>query len=99
MKAVLHLPGGEDEEGLGLENATLKWNEVVHVEKREEQDKAKNGVLGPSTSSDIPTPTASNDDVKIVATSDFETAASDSGSTLRQGMIVMSENTSRIDEN
>ena len=63
LKAETHIPGGEDEEGLGLENATLKWNKVVHVEKREEQDKAKNGVLGPSTSSDIPTPTASNDDV------------------------------------
>ena len=67
MKAVLHLPGGEDEEGLGLENATLQWNEVVHVEKREEQDKAKNGVLGPSTSSDIPSPTSSNDDVEAAA--------------------------------
>jgi len=31
-----HLPGGEDEEGLRLENATLKWNEVVDVEKQKE---------------------------------------------------------------
>ena len=73
-----HLPGGDDEEGLGLENATLKWNEVVDVEKQEEQDKKKNGVFGPSTSS----PTSSNDDVETVATSDVETAASDSGSLL-----------------
>ena len=50
LKAEPLLPGGEDKEGLGLENATLKWNEVVHVEKREEQNKAKNGVLGPSPS-------------------------------------------------
>ena len=73
-----YLPGGEDEEGLGLENATLKWNEVVDVEKQEEQDKKKNGVFGPSTSS----PTSSNDDVETVATSDVETAASDSESLL-----------------
>ena len=50
LKAEPLLPGEEDKEGLGLESATLKWNEVVHVEKREEQDKAKNGVLGPSPS-------------------------------------------------
>ena len=73
-----HLPGGEDEEGLGLENATLKWNEVVDVEKQEEQDKKKNGVFGPSASS----PTSSNDDVETAANSDVETAASDSGSLL-----------------
>ena len=73
-----YLPGGEDEEGLGLENATLKWNEVVDVEKQEKQDKKKNGVLGLSASS----PTSSNDDVESVATSDVETAASDSGSLL-----------------
>ena len=35
-------------EGLGLENATLKWNEVVGVEKQKERDKTKNGVLCPS---------------------------------------------------
>ena len=80
LKAEPHLPGGEDEEGLGLENATLKWNEVVHVEKREEQDKAKNGVLSPSASSDIPSPTSSNDDVETVAASDVGTGASDSES-------------------
>ena len=77
-----HLPGGEDEEGLGLENATLKWNEVVDVEKQAEQDKTKNGVLSPRASSDVPSPTSSNDDVETVATSDVETAASDSGSLL-----------------
>ena len=76
----LYLPGGEEEEGLGLENATLKWNEVVDVEKQKEEDKTKNGVLNPSTSSDIPSP--SNDDVEAAATSDVETAASDSGSLL-----------------
>ena len=32
-----HLPGGEDGEGLGLENATLKWNEVIDVEKQKER--------------------------------------------------------------
>ena len=35
LKAGTHIPGGEDEEGLELENATLKWNEVG-VEKQEE---------------------------------------------------------------
>ena len=77
-----HLPGGEDEEGLGLENATLKWNEVVDVEKQKERDKAKNGVLSASASSDIPSITFSNDDVETAAASDVETAASDSGSLL-----------------
>ena len=77
-----HLPGGEDEDGLGLENATLKWNEVVDVEKQNEQDKKKNGVLSQSTSSDVPSPTSSNDDVETAASSDVETAASDSGSLL-----------------
>jgi len=65
-----HLPGGEDEEGLGLENATLKWNEVVDVEKQKEWDKTKNGVLSPSASSDIPSITFSNDDVETAAASD-----------------------------
>ena len=73
-----HLPGGDDEEGLGLENATLKWNEVVDAEKQKEQDKTKNGVFGASASS----PTSSNDDVDTAATSDVETAASDSESLL-----------------
>ena len=73
-----YLPGGEDEEGLGLENATLKWNEVVDAEKEKEQDKTKNGVFGASASS----PTSSNDDVDTAATSDVETAASDSESLL-----------------
>ena len=82
LKAELHLPGGEDEEGLGLENVTLKWNEVVDVEKQTEQDKTKNGVLSPTPSSDIPTLTSSNDDVEAAARSDVETAASDSGSLL-----------------
>ena len=76
-----YLPGGDDEEGLGLDNATLKWNEVVDVEKQEEQDK-KNGVLSPSASSDVPSPTSSTDDVETVATSDVATSASDSGSLL-----------------
>jgi hypothetical protein len=76
-----HLPGGEDEEGLGLENATLKWNEVVD-EKQQEQDKTKNGVLSPSASSGIPSPTSSDEDVETAATSDVETAASDAGSLL-----------------
>ena len=67
MKAEPRLPVAEDKEGLGLEHATLKWNEVVHVEKREEQDKAKNGVLGPSASSDIPSPMSSDDDVEDAA--------------------------------
>ena len=74
-----HLPGGDDEEGLGLENATLKWNEVVDAEKPDEHDKTKkNEVLSSSASS----PTSSNDDVETVATSDVETTASDSGSLL-----------------
>ena len=51
------LPIGEDEAGLGLENATLN----------------------PSTSSDIPSPTSSIDDVEAAATGDV---ASDSGSLL-----------------
>ena len=36
LKAERHLPVGEDEEGLGLENASLQWNEVVGAEKQEE---------------------------------------------------------------
>jgi ABC-type protease/lipase transport system fused ATPase/permease subunit len=68
---------------LGLENATLKWKEVVDVEKQKEQGKTKIGVLSPSASSDIPYPTSSNDDVEAVATSYVETAASDSGSLLQ----------------
>ena len=35
-KAEHHLPARADEEGSGLENATLKWNVVVGVEKQEE---------------------------------------------------------------
>ena len=35
LKAEPHLPVREDEEGLGLENASLQWNEVVGVEKQE----------------------------------------------------------------
>ena len=35
LKAEPHIPG-EDEEGLRLENATLKRNEVVDAEKQEE---------------------------------------------------------------
>ena len=75
-----HLPGGEDEDGLGLENATLKRNEVVDAEKQKEQDKTQNGLLSPSASSDIPSPTSYNDDVDAAATSNVETAPSDSGS-------------------
>ena len=82
LKAEPHIPGEEDEEGLRLENATLKRNEVIDVERREEQDKTKNGVLSPSASSDIPNPTSSNDNVEAAARSDVETAASDSGSLL-----------------
>ena len=48
LKAERHLPGGEDEEGSGLEHATVKWNENVGVEKQKEQDKTKNGVLCPA---------------------------------------------------
>ena len=67
-----HLPGRDDEEGLGLENATLKWNEVADAEKQDEHDKTrKNEVLSSSGSS----PTSSNDDVVTVATSDVETTA------------------------
>ena len=62
---------------MGLETATLKWNEVVDVEKQKERD--KNGLLSPSASSDIPSPTSSNDDVEAVAASSVETAASDIG--------------------
>ena len=61
LKVEPHLPVGEDEEGLGLENATLS----------------------PSTSSDIPSPTFSIDDVdSATATGDVNAAASDSGSVL-----------------
>ena len=67
----------KDEDSLGLENATLKWNEAVDAEKR---DKTRNGVLSRSASSDITT--SSNDDVETAATSDVETAATDSGSLL-----------------
>ena len=63
LKAGTHIPGGEDEEGLGLENATLKWSEVVDAEKQKEQDKTKSGVLGPSGSSDIPSPASSSENV------------------------------------
>lgn len=52
LKAKPHLTGGEDEEGLGPENA-------IDAEKQKEQDKSKNGVLSPSASSDIPSPTFS----------------------------------------
>ncbi|KIJ91359.1 hypothetical protein K443DRAFT_14463 [Laccaria amethystina LaAM-08-1] len=82
LKTEPHLPDGEDQEGLGLENATLKWNEVVDAEKQKEQDKMKNEVLSPGASSDIPSPTSSNDDVEAAATSDVETGVSDSGSLL-----------------
>ena len=84
LKADTHIPGGEDEEGLGLENATLKRNEVVDVEKQKEQDKSKNGVLSPSASSDIPSSASSNDNVGAAARSDVETAASDSRLLLAQ---------------
>jgi hypothetical protein len=82
FKAEPHLPGGKDKEGLGLENATLKWNAVVDVEKQKDQAKTKIGVLSTSASSDIPYPTSSNDEVETAATSYVETAASDSGSLL-----------------
>jgi hypothetical protein len=51
LKAEPHLAGGEDGKGFGLENATLKWNEVDDVEKQKDQDKTKNGVLSPNASS------------------------------------------------
>ena len=60
LKAGPHLPVGEDEEGLGLENTTLS----------------------PSTSSDIPSPMSSIDDVEAAATGDVNAATSDSGSLL-----------------
>ena len=58
LKAEPHLPSREDEGGLGLENASLQWKEVVGVEK---QDKTKNGVLSPSALRAIPSPTSSDD--------------------------------------
>ena len=63
-----------------LEIATPKWNEVIDAEKRKEQGKSKNGILSPSASSDIPSPTSSNDDVEVGTTTDVETTAIDSGS-------------------
>ncbi|KIJ91364.1 hypothetical protein K443DRAFT_686123 [Laccaria amethystina LaAM-08-1] len=107
-----------------LEDATLKWKEVVDVEKQKEQGKTKIGVLSPSASSDIPYPTSSNDDVETAATSYTDelcditvrfpegqlsvvTGPSASGKTAllmallgeHQGKIVMSKDTSRINEN
>ncbi|KAK1225752.1 hypothetical protein PQX77_011295 [Marasmius sp. AFHP31] len=58
------LPGSEDEEGLGLKAATLKWNEVEEKPKKDEQSKQKqkrgsvsNGttVAGSSTDSETGT--------------------------------------------
>lgn len=46
--------------------------------KQEEQDKTKNVASSPSPLSNIPNPSSSNEDVDTVATSDVETAASDS---------------------
>ena len=63
---------------MGLEKATLKWNEVVDVETQKEQDRTKNGVLSLSGSSDIPS-SASSKDVKTAGRSEVETASSDSG--------------------
>ena len=60
----------EDGKGLGLENATLKWNEV-DVEKQTEQDKSKNAVLSPSALRDIPSSTSSNDVVEAAVCSDL----------------------------
>ncbi|KAL0058578.1 hypothetical protein AAF712_014741 [Marasmius tenuissimus] len=57
------LPGSEEEQGLGLKAATLKWNEVEEKPKKDEQPKQKRGgaasngttVAGSSTESETGT--------------------------------------------
>ncbi|CAA7263971.1 unnamed protein product [Cyclocybe aegerita] len=44
-----HLPGAEDD-GLGLENASFKWNEVAENVAGEESDQQRNGHPSPSES-------------------------------------------------
>ncbi|KIM37758.1 hypothetical protein M413DRAFT_448273 [Hebeloma cylindrosporum] len=47
-----HLPGAEDD-GLGLENATFKWNEVTeHVDRDTDKGKSNSGPLSPTESSE-----------------------------------------------
>ena len=60
----------------GLEGGPLP------VGEDEEGFKLENATLSPSTSSDIPSPTSSIDDVEAAATGDVNAAASDSGSLL-----------------
>lgn len=60
-----HLPGTEPDEGLGLEHATLKWNEV---EEAKDTDKGKTPEAAQSSS-----PTSSEDENTTAVDSDAAT--------------------------